>query len=110
MKTCLSNGLPENSAVFDAWFSRCRPSLCFVARRVLGSHEGAEEAVQNCLLTASRNPPSFEDEGTFGSWLLRILIDEALLILRQRKSTFPNGFFSEFHCMYMQGNGNRKGE
>ena len=37
--------------------------------------------MQNCWLTASRNPPHFEYEGAFQSWLVRILIDEALTIL-----------------------------
>jgi RNA polymerase sigma-70 factor (ECF subfamily) len=82
-----SNRLPEHPAVFDARFSRCRRSLYFIARRVLGSPEGVEEAVQNCLLRASRNPPMFEYEGAFASWLVRILIDEALLILRRKRST-----------------------
>jgi DNA-directed RNA polymerase specialized sigma24 family protein len=73
----------EHPAVFVR-FSRCRRSLYFIARRVLGSAEGVEEAVQNCLLVASRNPPMFENEGAFRSWLLRILIDETLLILRRK--------------------------
>ena len=77
----------EHPAVFDAWFSRWRCSLYFMACRVLGGPNGAEDAVQNCFLTASRNPPSVAYEGAFGSWLLRILIDEALLILRQKNRT-----------------------
>ena len=77
----------RNPVVFDGRFSRCRRLLYFMARRVLGGSEGAEEAVQNCFLTASRNPPRLEHEGAFCSWLLRILIDEALLILRQKNRT-----------------------
>jgi DNA-directed RNA polymerase specialized sigma24 family protein len=79
----------RNPVVFDDQFSRCRRLLYFMARRVLGGSEGAEEAVKNCLLTATRNPPKFESEGAFRSWLLRILIDEALLILRQKNRTSP---------------------
>ena len=40
-------------------------------------------AIQNCWRTASRNPPHFEYEGAFRSWLVRIIIDEALAILRE---------------------------
>jgi Sigma-70 region 2 len=79
----------RNPVVFDDRFSRCRRLLYFMARRVLGDSEGAEEAeeaMQNCFLTASRNPPRFEHEGAFRRWLLRILIDEALLILRQKNT------------------------
>jgi DNA-directed RNA polymerase specialized sigma24 family protein len=52
---------------------------------LLGSNEGAEDAVQSAWLTASRNPPRFEHEGAFRSWLLRILIDEAFVVRRKKK-------------------------
>jgi DNA-directed RNA polymerase specialized sigma24 family protein len=71
----------EPSEIFDEWFSRCHGPLHFTACRVLGGAEGADLAVQNCWLTASRNPPSFDREGAFRSWLLRVLIDEASTIL-----------------------------
>jgi DNA-directed RNA polymerase specialized sigma24 family protein len=79
--------IQEESPVFDTQFSRCRGLLYFTAYRVLDDSGGAEEAVQNCLLTATRNTQKFESEGAFRSWLLRIVIDEALQILRQKKST-----------------------
>jgi DNA-directed RNA polymerase specialized sigma24 family protein len=72
----------EHSELFHEWFSRCRRLLHFTACRVLGGSEGAELAVQNCWLTASRNPPTFDHEGAFRSWLLRVLIDEAAAILQ----------------------------
>jgi DNA-directed RNA polymerase specialized sigma24 family protein len=49
-----------------------------VAYRVLENHQEAKEAVRNCLLAASSNAPRFENEGAFRSWLVRVLIDEAL--------------------------------
>jgi DNA-directed RNA polymerase specialized sigma24 family protein len=79
--------IQEETPVFDTQFSKCRGLLYFIACRVLDDCEGAEEAVQNCLLTATRNTPKFESVGALRSWLLRILIDEALQILRQKKST-----------------------
>jgi DNA-directed RNA polymerase specialized sigma24 family protein len=57
-----------------------------LAYRILGTHEGAGNAVENCRIVASRNPPGFEYEGAFRSWVARILIDEALAILRQRNA------------------------
>jgi DNA-directed RNA polymerase specialized sigma24 family protein len=81
--------LPERASIFEERFSRCWPLLHFLAHRVLGNHEEIEEAVRNCRVTASRNPPRFEYEGAFRSWLVRILIDEASAILRQRKAMLP---------------------
>ena len=81
-----SNDLRRRSAVFEARFSRCRDMLHFLACRVLGSPERADDVVENCKITASQNPPTFEYEGAFRSWLVRILIDEALVIVRQREN------------------------
>jgi len=64
--------------------------LYFMACRVLGSPEEVEDAVQSCYLAASRNPPKFENQGAFTSWLLRILIDEALVILQEKKERIDN--------------------
>ena len=83
------NCLQEHPILFEERFSRCGSILHFLAGRILGSHEEIEEAVESCRATASRNPPRFEYEGAFRSWLVRVLIDEALAI-RQRNSNVTN--------------------
>ena len=70
----------DDAAMFNARFYRYRRLLRFVATRVLGEPERANEAVENCWRSASRNPPRFKYDGAFCSWLVRILIDEALAI------------------------------
>ena len=77
--------------MFGARFLRCYRLLHFIACRVLGGPERADVAVENCRLTASRNPPRFEYEGEFRSWLLRVLIDEALAILRENREEVDRG-------------------
>jgi hypothetical protein len=64
----------------DVLFSRYRRVLSLVAYHVLGSHAEAEIAVQNCVRAVSGNVPRFEHEGAFRSWLVRVLIDEAVAI------------------------------
>jgi DNA-directed RNA polymerase specialized sigma24 family protein len=88
-KISSSNAPQEHFVVFENRFSRCCPLLQLLACRILNSHEEVEKAVQNCRITASRNPPRFEYEGAFRSWLVRVLIDEALAILLQRKAALP---------------------
>jgi DNA-directed RNA polymerase specialized sigma24 family protein len=85
------NDRRSNSDVFEARFARCHETLHFLAYRVLGSPERVHEVVEKCRITASRNPPTFEYEGAFRSWLVRILIDEALVILRQRNESYGAG-------------------
>jgi hypothetical protein len=41
----------------------------------------AAEAVENCRLKAFQDPPDFDGEGAYGSWVLRLVIGEALSIL-----------------------------
>ena len=77
--------LESDSKMFEDRFARCRRLLHFLAARVLGSEDEAEDAVRNCRAAASRNPPSFESEGAFRSWLARILIDEACALIRRKQ-------------------------
>ena len=79
-----------NLEALDVLFSRYRRVLSLVAYRVLGNHQEAEYAVQNCLLTVSDNVPRFEYEGAFRSWLVRALMDEASLILHKRRGGSTN--------------------
>src|SRR5258707_6808267 len=72
---------------------KCAANWCYrrklkllkcIACRVLGDEKKAPIAIQNSWRTASRNPPRFEYEGAFRSWLVTVPIDEALAILRER--------------------------
>jgi DNA-directed RNA polymerase specialized sigma24 family protein len=72
--------LNQQKLIVDARFWRCYRTLHFIACRVLGGSERAEEAIRSCWRIASRHPKCFEHEGEFHGWLLRVLIDEALLL------------------------------
>jgi len=75
----------EHPAIFVERFLRSYRLLHFIAGRVLGDEERSSIAIQNCWRTASRNLPHFEYEGAFRGWLVRVLIDEALAIVRENK-------------------------
>ena len=74
----------------DTRLLRYRAVLSFLADRVLNNHLEAEDAVRNCLLTASSTVPQFESEGAFRSWLARVLLDEALVILHKKRAGSTN--------------------
>jgi DNA-directed RNA polymerase specialized sigma24 family protein len=82
----LSTSPEKNPAALDERLLRYRGVLSFVAYHVLSNHEEAEEAVRNCLVSASYNVPRFECEGAFRSWLVRILIDKASLIFHKKRT------------------------
>jgi DNA-directed RNA polymerase specialized sigma24 family protein len=64
--------------------SRYRGLLHFVTYRVLGDSDRADLAVENCLFSASLHAPSFDCEGPFRGWLVRMALDEALAMLHRR--------------------------
>jgi RNA polymerase sigma-70 factor, ECF subfamily len=52
------------------------------AFRVLRSHEEAEDAVQDGLLSAIKNLKSFQGRSQFSTWLTRVVLNAALMRLR----------------------------
>jgi len=72
----------KEQALFQVRFARCHRLLHFIAC-VLSGAERTEEVIERCRLRASLSPQRFEYEGAFRSWLLRLLIDEALAVLRR---------------------------
>lgn len=80
-----ANGQWEHPMIFVERFWRFRDSLLLIAGRVLGVGKAAEEAVENCFFIASLQPPRFANEGAFGCWLVRILIDQVLLARQQER-------------------------
>lgn len=80
--------IPENQgqkAEFEGRFSRCRTSLYFLAWSALGNVDEAGQAMENCYRKACREPRRFSSDGEFGSWMIRRLIDEIVMIANERK-------------------------
>jgi len=75
----------EHPGTFDARFSRYRSLLVFIARHILGDEAWVEEAMRNCQRSYSGGQRKFNAEGAFRSWLLRVLINEALAVRMSRQ-------------------------
>ena len=82
----LNVALQGDQKALDLLLARYRRLLYDLALRMLRNHEEAEDTVQSCLLLAYRNLSNVKCEGSFRSWLVRILINEALAIVRKKKS------------------------
>jgi RNA polymerase sigma-70 factor (ECF subfamily) len=57
-----------------------------MALRITHNREDAEDAAQQGFLNAYSHIHQFQSQSKFSSWLLRIVINEALTKIRQRKS------------------------
>ena len=75
----------EQRAEFEGRLSRCRNSLYFLAWGALGNVEEAEEAMEICYYKARSEPRRFASDEEFGSWMIRRLIDEIVLVANRRR-------------------------
>jgi RNA polymerase sigma-70 factor (ECF subfamily) len=59
--------------------------LLSVARRILGNEEDARDAVQDAFIRAYKAIGTFESRAQLHTWLHRILVNVALMKLRERR-------------------------
>jgi RNA polymerase sigma factor (sigma-70 family) len=71
----------QMSMLFDQQHRR----LLMMARRLLGEHAAAEDAVQDCFLRAWRGWSAFRGESTRATWIYGIAVRCALNHLRSRQ-------------------------
>jgi len=72
---------------FDALCERYTRRVFRTAHRVTRNREDAEDAVQDALLRAFMHIRDFDGRSSFATWLTRIAINSALMILRKRRTT-----------------------
>jgi RNA polymerase sigma-70 factor (ECF subfamily) len=59
--------------------------LLSVARRFLGNNEDAQDAVQEAFIRAFKSIRTFEERAQLHTWLHRIVVNTALMKLRERR-------------------------
>lgn len=77
----LRRGAPE---AYDELLRTHGGRLLAVARRLLRNEEDARDAVQEAFLLAFRGLPAFAGRCRLGTWLHRIVVNAALMKIRQR--------------------------
>lgn len=61
------------------------PPLYRLALKMLGNVQDAEDVLQNTFLKALQHLDEFEERSRLSTWLYRIAVNEALMILRRQK-------------------------
>ena len=69
-----------------------------VAFGILRNREDAEDAVQDGLCRAYVRLPSFEGRSSFSTWLVRIVINSALMIRRRRNGRPKDSLDETWQC------------
>lgn len=70
---------------FDLLVSQYSEKLYWQVRRIVVSHDDANDVVQNAFIKAWMNIDSFESKSKISTWLSRIAINEALDFLRKNQ-------------------------
>jgi len=67
-------------------FARCTQKVFQATRRITKNREDAEDALQDSLLRAFVHIRDFDGRSSFATWLTRIAINSALMMLRKRRT------------------------
>ena len=77
------------STAFGQLFERHRERVYHTTFRILRQKQDAEDAVQRCFQQAFTNLTRFREDSRFSTWVTRIAINEALMLVRQRRANTP---------------------
>ena len=72
-------------AAFERLMRQYNQRLFRVARSILRDDADAEDALQDAYVQAFRRSDQFRGEAELATWLTRIVINQALMVLRKRK-------------------------
>ncbi len=75
------------TTALDTLYRAYAEKLFRTVHRITRNREDAEDAVQDSLLRAFLHLKSFDGRSTFSTWLTRIAINSALMILRKRRAS-----------------------
>lgn len=86
----VAQAMSGRSNAFADLYERHRLKIYRTVFRILRNQEDAEDATQRSFQRALTNLSRFRGDSTFSTWLTRIAINEALMMLRQRRA---NNYF-----------------
>src|ERR1700688_2459077 len=75
-----------SSTAFGELYDRHRVRIYHTAFRMLRNRQDAEDAVQRSFQRAFTNICRFREDSTFSTWVTRIAINDALMLLRHRRA------------------------
>jgi RNA polymerase sigma-70 factor (ECF subfamily) len=83
-----------DTQVFEELVSRHEQRVLAVAHRITKNREDAEDVAQESFHKAFLHLDAFEEKSQFSTWLTRIAMNEALMVLRKRRGVLevlPDG-------------------
>jgi RNA polymerase sigma-70 factor (ECF subfamily) len=75
-----------NHSAFAELWTRYSNTAFKIVYRITGSRDDAEDAIQDAWMKAYMHLKTFDSRSKFSTWLTRIAINSALMILRKKRS------------------------
>jgi RNA polymerase sigma-70 factor (ECF subfamily) len=83
--TLVADARAGNGDAFAALLSQYDTRLFRLALRITGNQQDAADALQEALLKAFRGLVGFRGDSRFYTWIVRIVLNEGLIKLRERR-------------------------
>jgi RNA polymerase sigma-70 factor (ECF subfamily) len=80
-----------DTRAYEIIMRRYNQRLFRAARSILKDNDAAQDAVQEAYISASLKLDSYAPTGSFGAWLTRITVNEALMIKRKPDNRVADG-------------------
>jgi len=72
----------------NSWFFVTNAEFFAVAQRIMNNREDAEDVAQETFHKLFLHLDSFQEKSRFSTWLTRIAMNEAFMLLRRRRGVF----------------------
>jgi RNA polymerase sigma-70 factor (ECF subfamily) len=79
-----------DSRAFEELVFRHKQRVLAVALRITNNREDAEDVAQECFHKAFHHLHNFQAKSRFSTWLTRIAMNEALMLLRRKRGVFES--------------------
>jgi RNA polymerase sigma-70 factor (ECF subfamily) len=77
-----------DSEAFEQLFLRHKQRAFSVAQRITNNREDAEDAAQESFHKAFLHLHTFQEKSSFSTWLTRIAMNQAFMLLRRRRAAY----------------------
>ncbi|HUL15137.1 MAG TPA: sigma-70 family RNA polymerase sigma factor [Terriglobales bacterium] len=81
----IAAALEGDANAFAKLCAASTPAILSSLLRITNNREDAEDALQDALLQAFSNLPRFQGKSRFSTWLTRVAINSALMLLRKKR-------------------------
>lgn len=76
-----------NTQAFEELVLRHEPKVLAVAQRITNNREDAQDVAQESFHKAFCHLNNFQENSRFSTWMIRIAMNEAFMLLRRRRAT-----------------------